>query len=247
MACLGRCHAPIKSRRDIPDRRRATQRKPARPTGRQRESESARRRSEPLREAGRHRPNPNSKRGSTSARLGASKNGQAIGPSEEPPAHRWLTNAETDHGGAIPRRRARRTARRRNCGREGSRRPRTAMRRVGARPGKDGPRAGGGGHAPQTQPAESEERDPPTGPARHRPTALATPARHEASSQLGDRDRCLHPGVDRALEPEGSGRREGHIHACWRRRARIRVEDPGVEEAIAVVEARVRRQRGVAR
>ena len=26
MACWGRCHAPIKSRRDIPDRRRATQR-----------------------------------------------------------------------------------------------------------------------------------------------------------------------------------------------------------------------------
>ena len=28
----GRCHAPIKSRRGIPDRRRATQRKPVRPT-----------------------------------------------------------------------------------------------------------------------------------------------------------------------------------------------------------------------
>jgi hypothetical protein len=50
MACWGRCHAPIKSRRDIPDRRRATQRKPVRPHGGQRESESARRRSEPLRE-----------------------------------------------------------------------------------------------------------------------------------------------------------------------------------------------------
>jgi hypothetical protein len=31
MACLGRCHAPIKSRRDVPDRRRATQRKQVRP------------------------------------------------------------------------------------------------------------------------------------------------------------------------------------------------------------------------
>ncbi len=30
-ACWGRCHAPIKSRREIPDRRRATQRKPVRP------------------------------------------------------------------------------------------------------------------------------------------------------------------------------------------------------------------------
>ena len=31
MACWGRCHAPIKSRRDVPDRRRATQRKQVRP------------------------------------------------------------------------------------------------------------------------------------------------------------------------------------------------------------------------
>ena len=62
MACWGRCHAPIKSRRAIPDQRRATQRKPVRPHGRQRESESARRQPEPLLEAGRHRPNPNSKR-----------------------------------------------------------------------------------------------------------------------------------------------------------------------------------------
>ena len=53
----------IKSRRDVPDRRRATQRKPVRPNGRQRESESARRQPEPPLEAGRHRPNPNSKRG----------------------------------------------------------------------------------------------------------------------------------------------------------------------------------------
>jgi hypothetical protein len=47
---------------DIPDRRRATQRKPVRPNGRQRESESARRRSDPPSAAGRHRPHPNSKR-----------------------------------------------------------------------------------------------------------------------------------------------------------------------------------------
>ena len=47
MACWGRCHAPIKSRRDIPDRRRATQRKAVRPHGRQPERESARRRSGP--------------------------------------------------------------------------------------------------------------------------------------------------------------------------------------------------------
>jgi hypothetical protein len=42
-ACSGRCHAPIKSHRDIPDRRRATQQKEVRPTGRQPQRESARR------------------------------------------------------------------------------------------------------------------------------------------------------------------------------------------------------------
>ena len=46
-ACWGRCHAPFKSRRNIPDRRRATQRKVVRPNGRQPERESARRRSGP--------------------------------------------------------------------------------------------------------------------------------------------------------------------------------------------------------
>jgi hypothetical protein len=61
MACWGRCHAPIKSRRDIPDRRRATQRKPVRPKADSVNCESARRRSDPVLEAGRHHPNPNSK------------------------------------------------------------------------------------------------------------------------------------------------------------------------------------------
>jgi hypothetical protein len=53
---------------DIPDRRRATQRKPVRPHGRQRESESARRRSRSLHLASdvADEPDPNSKRdGST--------------------------------------------------------------------------------------------------------------------------------------------------------------------------------------
>ena len=67
-ACSGRCHAPIKSRQGIHDRRRATQRKAVRPDGRQPERESARRRSRSL-----HRPsditdetNPNSKPESSS-------------------------------------------------------------------------------------------------------------------------------------------------------------------------------------
>ena len=47
-ACWGRCHAPMKLRRTIPDRRRATQRKVVRPNGRQPERESARRRSRSL-------------------------------------------------------------------------------------------------------------------------------------------------------------------------------------------------------
>jgi hypothetical protein len=47
-ACWGRCHAPIKSRRKIPDRRRATQRKVVSPTADSPHSESARRRSRSL-------------------------------------------------------------------------------------------------------------------------------------------------------------------------------------------------------
>ena len=70
----------------------------------------------------------------------------AGGPAERHQRTRWLANAEADHGGAMPRRRAAaRTTRRRSCGREGvdARGPR---RGDGARPSKDGPRAGGGGH-----------------------------------------------------------------------------------------------------
>src|SRR3954470_20653518 len=55
MACWGRCHAPIKSRRDVPDQRRATQQKQVRPNRRQPQRESARRQPESPLAAGRHR------------------------------------------------------------------------------------------------------------------------------------------------------------------------------------------------
>src|SRR4051812_6622208 len=54
-ACWGRYHAPIKSRRDVPDQRRATQQKQVRPNGRQPQRESARRQPESPLAAGRHR------------------------------------------------------------------------------------------------------------------------------------------------------------------------------------------------
>ena len=78
-------------------------------------------------------------------------------PSEQQGRTRWLANAEADHGGAILRRRAvAHRARRRSCGHEGSRRSADRDAGEGARPGKDGPRAGVAGHAPQTELAESE-------------------------------------------------------------------------------------------
>ena len=108
--------------------------------------------------------------------------GRAL-PSEETPAHRWLANAEPDHGGAILLRRA--VAHQLGAGA-------AAAKGVDARgprrrrwcPAGQGRCSGGWRRTrPQTEPAESEERDPPTGPARHRPMARETSARHEASSQ----------------------------------------------------------------
>jgi hypothetical protein len=107
MACSGRCHAPIKSRRVIPDRRRATQRKPVRPQGRQRESESARRRSEPHRKTGRHRLHPNSKResGRAGRDWGHARNGRrAEGPALAPraSASRELRKRRSSDGTRLP-------------------------------------------------------------------------------------------------------------------------------------------------
>ncbi len=72
-------------------------------------------------------------------------------------------------------------ARRRSCGCEGCRRLRTAARRwcpAGQR------RCSGGWRRtrPQTELAESEERDPPTGPARHRLRAHGASVRHGVTS-----------------------------------------------------------------
>ncbi len=59
--CLGPKPRSYQVTPDVPDQRRATQRKPVRPNGRQAERESAHRRPEPHFEAGRHSPNQNSK------------------------------------------------------------------------------------------------------------------------------------------------------------------------------------------
>jgi hypothetical protein len=60
MACWGWCHAPIKSRRDILTGDERHSESQSGPRADSVKSESARRRSEPLRKAGRHRPHPNS-------------------------------------------------------------------------------------------------------------------------------------------------------------------------------------------
>src|SRR3954447_14277608 len=69
---------------------------------------------------------------------------------------RWLANAEADHGGAIRGRRA--WAYRRTTGAAAAKAvdAHGSQHSDGTRPGKDDPRAGGAGHAPQTEPAESE-------------------------------------------------------------------------------------------
>src|SRR3954470_614417 len=69
---------------------------------------------------------------------------------------RWLANAEADHGGAIRGRRA--WAYRRATGAAAAKAvdAHGSQHSDGTRPGKDDPRAGGAGHAPQTEPAESE-------------------------------------------------------------------------------------------
>ena len=63
-----------------------------------------------------------------------------------------------------PAERSAHRTRRRSCGREASRRSRTATRAHGA-PRQGGCSGGWRRTRPQTEPAESEERDPPTGPA----------------------------------------------------------------------------------
>jgi hypothetical protein len=88
------------------------------------------------------------------------------------PTHRWLSNAESDHvepchDGAQPRPSPAQELRTRRSHARGPRRQRR-------RPAGQGRVSGGWRRTrPQTELAESEERDPPTGPARHQ-----LPARH---------------------------------------------------------------------
>ena len=87
---------------------------------------------------------------------------------ETPRRTRGLANAGADHGGHDTRAESSRApTRRRSCGREGS----SARGPRRDRQSPAGQRRSPGGWRrtrPQTEPAESEERDPPTGPARHR-------------------------------------------------------------------------------
>src|SRR3954470_23406028 len=97
---------------------------------------------------------------------------------------RWLANAEADHGGAILRRRAEAPEPSAGAAAAKAVDARGPRRHDGARPGKDDARAGGAGHAPQTEPAESEAvsgdrtRPPP-------PTALEASARRRPVSPRG--------------------------------------------------------------
>jgi hypothetical protein len=82
---------------------------------------------------------------------------------------RWLAEAEAEHGGHDAA--AESGAREPGAGAAAAKAVALADRdgSDGARPGKDGVRAGGAGHAPQTEPAESEavsgdRTRPPTGP-----------------------------------------------------------------------------------
>jgi hypothetical protein len=109
--------------------------------------------------------------------------------SKEAPARRWLANAEADHGGAILRRRA--VAHQFGAGAAAAK----GVDACGSRRGRGSPagqgRCSGGWRRtrPQTELAESEERDPPTGPARHRLWAHGTPARQR-------RRQSVHGGLE---------------------------------------------------
>src|SRR4051794_30665079 len=109
----------------------------------------------------------------------------AVAVTRGPPTHRWLANAEADRGGAILRRRA--LADRIGAGAAAAK----AVDARGPRCGRKRPtrqrRSSGGWRRtrPQTEPAESEERDPPTGPALRRLRARVRPPR--ASVSHGDR------------------------------------------------------------
>jgi hypothetical protein len=111
---------------------------------------------------------------------------------------RWLADAEADHGGAILRRRA--AAHRLGAGAAAAK----AVDAHGPRRGRACPagqrRHSGGWRRtrPQTELAESEERDPPTGPARHPLRAHGTPARHGITSEytaVSNRVRLVAPAV----------------------------------------------------
>ena len=138
--------------------------------------------------------------------------------SEEAPAHRWLANAEADHGRAILRRRA--AAHRLGAGAAAAKAVDARGPRRGRwRPAGQGRCSGGWRRTrPQTEPAESEERDPPTGPARHQ---LSGPGRRV----LAPTPAPAPPPAPRPPAPRAGSRTPGPRRAC--RRAGARPSPPG--------------------
>jgi hypothetical protein len=106
------------------------------------------------------------------------------------PALRWLADAEADHGRAILRRRA--AAHQLGAGAAAAEEVDGRGPRLGRWcPARQGRCSGGWRRTrPQTELAESEERDPPTGPARHRLRANGTAPRQRRQQS-----------VDGGLEP----------------------------------------------
>jgi hypothetical protein len=98
-------------------------------------------------------------------------------------------------------------------------RPRTAPQHERARPGKDGPRAGGAGHAPQTELAESEavsgdRTRPPlahSAPRRSRwPGSTATDPRRRSARRRRRRPSSARPCATRRRRARASRRRRAH-------------------------------------
>jgi hypothetical protein len=102
---------------------------------------------------------------------------------------RWLADAEADHSGGVTR--AEGGAYGPGAGAVAAKAVTLADRDVdgGARPGKDGVRAGGAGHAPQTELAESEavSGDRTRPPPAKGPTAAPTTARPPKAREAGGR------------------------------------------------------------
>src|SRR3954468_1121494 len=125
---------------------------------------------------------------------------------------RWLANAEADHGGAIRGRRA--WAYRRATGAAAAKAvdAHGSQHSDGTRPGKDDPRAGGAGHAPQTEPAESEavSGDRTRPPQAKGPPSARAVRPHSALAQ----EHLGHAQVELSRDLEVLARRGDDVHGA---------------------------------